>query len=126
MILEAMSGVADSDDATVKLQANADTGALLIDEQTLDLSTNPPVVAIGAASAQSSAVDATTKRIVLSASSACWVAIGADPTAAANTAGSFYLAAGAQSYPIKVTSGVTKIAVIQDSATGYLSIIESL
>jgi hypothetical protein len=94
-----------------------------IEEQTIDITTIQNV-AIGATSAASLVVGATTNRVTLSASSDCWVAIGADPTAAAHD-GAFFLASGAQSYPIKVTPSTTKIAVIQDSAAGYLSVIES-
>jgi hypothetical protein len=94
-------------------------------EQTIDIAAVPGV-AIGSASAASSAVGATTKRVVLIPDTDCWVSIGANPTAAKQSAGSFPLAAKSPSYPIKVVPGVTKIAVIQDSAAGYLSIIESL
>jgi hypothetical protein len=81
-------------------------------------------LAIGASSAQSAAVQATTNRVVLSATSACWVALGANPTASA-AAGSIYVPANFP-MPIVVTPGVTKIAVIQASAAGSLSIIESV
>ena len=82
-------------------------------------------LAIGASSAQSAAVQATTNRVVLSATSACWVALGANPTASA-AAGSIYVPANFPMPPIVVTPGVTKIAVIQASAAGSLSIIESV
>lgn len=95
-----------------------------IAEQTILLQT-PKVLAIGAVSAQSAVVGANTDRIVLTPTVDCWIAIGSNPTAVANTAGSFFLAAGSQSYPISVTKGVTKIAVIQVSTAGFLSIIES-
>ena len=84
------------------------------------------VVAIGASSATSSAVQATTNRVTLVATSACWVAFGTSPTAVANTAGNVYVPANQPMPPIVVTPGVTKIAVIQASAGGYLSIIESV
>jgi hypothetical protein len=96
-----------------------------IAEQTIDIAAVPGV-SIGAASVASNAVGATTRRVVLISDTDCWVSIGANPTAAKQTAGSFTLAAKSPSYPIKVVPGVTKIAVIQDSAAGYLSIIESL
>jgi len=86
---------------------------------------SPQVVAIGAASVASAAVAATTNRVTLSASAACWVAIGAAPTAVANTTGSIYVPANFPMPPIVVTPGITKIAVIQAVAGGYLSIIES-
>lgn len=82
-------------------------------------------VAIGAASVQSSAVGATTNRFVLTATVNCWVAVGDNPTAAAHTAGSFYMPAGAM-FPISAVAGSTKVAVIQDSASGYLSVMESI
>jgi hypothetical protein len=95
-----------------------------VGEQTLDI-VAAPGFAVGATSAQSSAVGASTKRVVLVATVDCWVSLGANPTAAAATAGSFFLAAGAQTYPLKVTPGTTKIAAIRNSESGYLSIIES-
>lgn len=98
--------------------------AEVIAEQHLDINTVQSITVAGT-SAQSSAVGATTNRVVIVSTTNCWVALGSNPTAAAHTAGSFYLAAGAQSYPIKVTPGVTKIAIIQDSAGGYASVIES-
>ncbi len=84
------------------------------------------VVAIGAASAQSAAVGAGRNRVVLIPTVDCWVALGANPTAA-KAAGSFFLAAGSQSYPISVTGGTTRIAVLADASgvTGSLSVIES-
>lgn len=93
--------------------------------QTLVIQTTK-VVESGATSAQSAAVGATTERVILAPTKDCWVAIGANPTAAKQTAGSFFLAGGSQSYPITVTKGVTKVAVIQDTEAGYLSIIESI
>lgn len=83
-------------------------------------------VAVGAASAASSAVQTTTNRVILSSTTACWVAIGPNPTAVANTAGSIYVPAAVVMPPIGVTPGITKVAVIQASAGGYLSIIESV
>lgn len=84
-------------------------------------------VAVGAASVQSSVVGSTTTRVVLSTTGNCWVSIGSNPTAAAHGVNSFYLAAGASTYPMSVISSSSKIAVIQDgSATGYLSILESV
>ena len=83
------------------------------------------VLALGATSAQSSAVASNTNRVALSTTQDCWIAVGSNPTAAKATAGSFFLAAGAQSYPISVLNGVTKIAALYDANAGYLSIIES-
>lgn len=100
------------------------THAEVIAEQTLILQA-PKVVAVGATSTQSAAVGANTTRIVLSTTTDCWIAIGSNPTAAANTAGSFFLSAGSQSYPIVATPSTTKVAVIQNASSGYLSVIES-
>jgi hypothetical protein len=55
----------------------------------------------------------------------CWVAIGSNPTATASTTGSFFLSEGIPSYPISVTGGTTKVAVIEATAAGFLSVIES-
>lgn len=84
-----------------------------------------PLLAVGATSTQSAVVGAGRNRVVLCPTVDSWIAVGANPTAAKATAGSFYLAAGAQSYPIVVTPGTTRIAVIADGATGFMSIIES-
>lgn len=92
-------------------------------------STNVQNVAIGSASTPSAAVQSTTNRVTLIASTACWVNIGSSPTAVANTAAatgaSFYVPAGIPMPDIVVSPGVSKIAVIQASAAGMLSIIES-
>jgi len=84
------------------------------------------IVAIGATSTQSAAVGVGRNRVVLIPTVDCWIAVGANPTAA-KAAGSFFLPAGAQSYPISVTGGTTRIAVLADatSVTGSLSVIES-
>ena len=79
---------------------------------------------VGAASVQSAAVQATTNRVVLSSTTGCWVALGSNPTAAA-AAGSIYVPPNIPMPAIQVTPSVTKIAVIQASAAGSLSIIES-
>ena len=84
------------------------------------------VVAIGASSAVSAAVQSTTNRVTLVATVACWVNIGSSPTAVANTAGNIYVPANFPMPAILVTPGVTKVAVIEASAGGYLSIIESV
>lgn len=100
------------------------TYADVIAEQTIIFKTSQ-VLAVGASSVQSSAVGADTTRVILSTTCDCWVAVGSNPTAVANTAGSFFLSSGSQSYPIVVTAGSTKIAVIKANIDGYLSIIES-
>lgn len=97
-------------------------------------------VSIGAASAQSTAfstgniasgynADGTpvgqtnnTRHVRVVATSACWIAFGANPTAAASTSPSIYLPAYTPEY-FFVNSG-EKIAVIQDAAAGSLNIAE--
>jgi hypothetical protein len=87
-------------------------------------------LAIGAASAQSSAVNAATRRVILTATADCWFLIGANPaavkqTATLATATGIFLAAGGTTYPISVNAG-DKVAVIQDSSAGILSIQETV
>ena len=93
----------------------------MVNSQTMN-ETASPVVAIGATSAQSPAFNASTKRIVLSATDDCWYAIGANPTAVIGSSGSKFIKAGVPQYPMTVTAG-HKVAVI--GTTGYLSILES-
>lgn len=66
------------------------------------------VVAIGAASAASAVVQGTTNRVVLTATSACWVSFGATPTAAVATSGNIYVPANIPLPAIAVTPGTTK------------------
>lgn len=75
-------------------------------------------------STQSANLAATTNMVTLTSTVACWCAFGPNPTAT-KAAGSFYLPAN---YPMQfsVDHNVTqKIAVLQDSSGGNLSIIES-
>lgn len=86
---------------------------------------------VGAASVQSSTTNAATKRVVLTTNTDCWFLIGSNPTAVKQTATlatatGIFLPAGGTTYPILVTGGTDKIAVIQDSAGGILSIQESV
>jgi hypothetical protein len=74
-------------------------------------------VAVASTSAQSSAVSA--NEVMLHASTKCYVLAGADPTAAAST--SIPLEAG-EKFHLQITSG-HKIAVIRDSADGYLHVV---
>lgn len=60
---------------------------------------------------------------VLRATTDLWYALGSNPTAAANTTGSSFLAKG-QTALVAVKDTATKIAVIRDSADGYASIDE--
>ena len=79
------------------------------------------VVAIGGSSAQSSAVGANTTAVLVCSTVACFVAVGANPTAVANT--SMYLPANT---PLFVgLAGGQKVAVIQASGAGSLYITEA-
>jgi hypothetical protein len=78
-------------------------------------------VAIGAISAQSTAIGQTTGLVRLCASSDCFVAFGSNPTASSS---SLFLPAGMVEY-FGINPG-DKIAVIQSSASGFLSIVEAL
>lgn len=78
----------------------------------------------GATSVQSNTVSVNAQRVVLTVAQDTWIAVGENPTATKG-AGSFLLFGGTQSYPILVKSGVTKIAALQDSTSGSVSIIES-
>ena len=82
-------------------------------------------VAVSGSSAQSSAVNASTNRVVLTSTTGCWVAFGSNPTASA-AAGSIYLPPNVVSPAYTVTPGVTKVAAIQASGAGSLSIQESV
>ena len=82
---------------------------------------NSQVVAISGASAQSAVVHAESDRSVrLAPNTDIWFAVGANPTAAPDTAGSSFLGSGAVEW-IGLRGG-HKIAAIQDSAAGQLSI----
>lgn len=74
-------------------------------------------VAVASASAQSAVFSATSDVVVtLTASVDCYYAVGADPTATANAAGSDFLPAGAKWSEI-IPAG-SKIAVIRASEDG--------
>lgn len=75
-------------------------------------------VVVGAASAQSTAITAT--EVLLHASTRCFVLSSADPTAVA-TGASIPLEAG-EKFHLRIKSG-DEIAVIQDTAGGFLHII---
>lgn len=76
---------------------------------------------IGATSSQSIPMGATTGIVRLCPTSDCYVAFGANPTASSS---SLLLPAGAVEY-FGINPG-DKIAVLQVSSGGYLSIIEAL
>jgi hypothetical protein len=75
-------------------------------------------ISVGSSSSQSSAVTAT--EVLLHASTKCYVKAGSDPTAVAD-GDSIPLEAG-EKFHMRITSG-HKIAVIRDSADGYLHIV---
>lgn len=77
-------------------------------------------VAIGAATAQSSAFGSATRAVTLHATSACFVAFGSNPTAVADT--THFLAAGERAS--FMVDGGDKVAVIQSSASGSLYVTE--
>jgi hypothetical protein len=81
---------------------------------------SPSTLAVGSASAASSAVSAAAKYVRLASTVDCYVLLGAAPTA---TTSSTYLPAGVVEY-VSVTGGSTKIAVIRASTDGTLSITE--
>lgn len=77
-------------------------------------------VAIGGSSTQSAAFATSTSRVRLSATGACHIALGTNPTA---TATSTYLPANVVEF-VEVLGG-EKVAVIQDGAsTGNLNVTE--
>jgi hypothetical protein len=80
---------------------------------------NGAVVSIGAASAQSAAL--TAGAYVLTPNVDCYIAVGSNPTATTNSAGSDFLAAGTK-WPLTILSG-NKVAVIQSSSAGTLFLL---
>lgn len=72
-------------------------------------------------SAQSTAVAATTRIVRLVSTQACFVSIGASPTAVANT--SIYLPANTVQF-VSITGG-HRVAAIQATTTGSLYITEA-
>lgn len=81
-------------------------------------------ISVTASSTQTAAINASTKRIVISpAGNDVWVAIGANPTASIGGAGCLYLADGSQSVPLTVSAN-TKVAAIASLAGGYLNVAE--
>lgn len=85
-------------------------------------------LSIGSSSVQSTAFNAATTLVEIIPTSNCWVTFGSNPTAVkpTNTQASgqgFYIAAGTSKF-YSVQPG-SLVAVIQDSTTGILSIIEA-
>lgn len=79
-------------------------------------------ITVGAASAQSAVWSATTEEIRVVCTAACHINIGENPTAAATDNNGFYLPANVVEY-FHVTPG-QRLAVIQDSGAGVLSVSE--
>lgn len=99
---------------------NAIDGAMALDWA------NGQAVSVGGGSLQSAAFDTKFDRLVMvSTDGNCWIAVGANPTASAG-AGSMYVSASAQPFPVYVPAG-DLVAVIQDgAATGKCSLIPAL
>ncbi|MGE4259225.1 MAG: hypothetical protein AB7F19_07775 [Candidatus Babeliales bacterium] len=78
-------------------------------------------VSVSGSSTQSSAVGAGTRLVRLASTTACHIAIGSNPTATSTSALVF---ANVPEY-VQCSPG-DKIAVIQDSASGTLNIVEAI
>lgn len=82
---------------------------------------NSQSVTTSGTAAASAVIDSSHDRIVrIVCQEDCWYALGTDPTAVADTAGSTFLPGGAVEY-VGVSAG-DKFSVIQDSAAGEFSI----
>jgi hypothetical protein len=77
-------------------------------------------LAIGATSAQSAALGTNTRAVRLCSTSDCYVQIGSNPTATATSA---YLPAGKPEI-VSLAASTDKIAALQVTAAGVLSIVE--
>jgi len=75
-------------------------------------------VSVGGTSAQSGAITAPAGEVLVHASTRCFIAAGANPTA---TTSDIPLEAG-EKFHLRITTG-HKIAVLRDSADGYLNIV---
>lgn len=117
--------------ATAANQATEITSLTSIDlKQTIVINVRQTLAFTGT-SAQSSTFNATTKRVVLTTTQDCWFLIGSNPTAVKqtttlSTATGVFLPAGGMTYPLFVTGGTDKVAVIYDASAGIMSIQESL
>jgi hypothetical protein len=80
--------------------------------------TNTDVVAVSGTSAQSTAF--ISSEIAIAANTNCWITIGANPTAVADTDANMYLPAGVV-FHLRVKVG-DKLAAIQDTAAGHISV----
>jgi hypothetical protein len=86
----------------------------------LDPSDAPDFQAVGAASAQFTKTMVEGSRYILTSTTAAWVAIGANPTAA-KADGSFYLPANTP-LVIMCRGAAVKVAILQDAAVGNASL----
>lgn len=98
--------------------AHTDYGQMRTDVTRASVGAITPVT-IGAASAQSAAMPATTRSVRLVATVDCFVEFGTNPTATSSGAATgFYLPAGAVEYFTAIEG--QKVAVIQASGSGTL------
>lgn len=84
---------------------------------------NSDVLAVGAVSAQFTTTMIAGVQYTIRATTDLWFKLGSNPTAAANTDGNSFLARG-QTALVALDGTSNKIAVIQDSASGYASLDE--
>jgi hypothetical protein len=84
---------------------------------------NSDVTAVSGTSAQFSTTMIAGVQYVLRATTDIWFKLGSNPTAAANTDGNSFLARG-QTALVALDGASTKVAVIQDSASGYATLDE--
>jgi hypothetical protein len=109
---------------TARLADNAFTGALALDWA------NAQALALGSASVQSATFDPVNDRIVMvsvggaSTVLGAWIAVGANPTAAA-AAGSMWIAQGAAPVPVYVPAGML-VAGLQGATAGTLALVPAL
>ena len=126
-----LPSAASSGSATSANQTTANTSLASIDlKQTVVINVRQTLAFTGT-SAQSTTFNATTKRVVLTTTQDCWFLMGSNPTAVKQTvtlatATGIFLPAGGMTYPLFVTGGTDKVAVIMDSVAGLVSIQESL
>lgn len=100
--------------ATEAKQDTLNAAALLIGTRTYGAAATR--VSVSGTSAQSAAITGT--EVLLHASTRCFVAAGSNPTATTND---IPLESG-EKFHMRITSG-HKIAVLQDSASGYLNVV---
>jgi hypothetical protein len=79
---------------------------------------DPNVTAVGAASAPAGSLVAGQDYYVV-ATVACWIKLGAAPTAVANTDGNMYVPANVP-IPLARQGSLVDLAVIRDSVDGYI------